>query len=406
MIDTTCMYVSSSFRPDTAAVATRSAGLVAALQQRFVRVIVLSAGPTRQVGGVRVAGLGLATPSNSLPVPLRLLQELSFAAWAGARLLLLIPPRSAMGRPVVVLSTPPLWLALAGAAAARLRGAAFAVDVRDRYPDVFFAMGLLRRNSRLGRLLLQAESWLYRQAVLTTTVTEAIAAGIAADHGGQPVALVRNGFDPELFQPDLALQPPGSSGQPLRLIMHGMFGRFFDRDAFEALLHGIQRRQLPVELVVVGHGPQMPALAAMACAQLVVEPPLPQAQVARRIAACHLGLALGIDNVSMRGTFPTKLFEAIGCGLPVLVFPRSEAGLELASRGMGWTFAGLQAEAAANVLEQLCRQPELWQQARQQVLDQRLSYVRSHQADRYAQLLAAALTPASTAPPAAPSPAR
>jgi len=73
---------------------------------------------------------------------------------------------------------------------------------------------------------------------------------------------------------------------------------------------------------------------------------------------------------------------------------------------MGWTFAGHQAEAAANVLEQLCRQPELWQQARQQVLDQRLSYVRSHQADRYAQLLAAALTPASTAPPAAPSPAR
>lgn len=44
------------------------------------------------------------------------------------------------------------------------------------------------------------------------------------------------------------------------------------------------------------------------------------------IASCHVGMALGIDNASMGDTFPTELFEAIGCGLPLLVFLPSGAG--------------------------------------------------------------------------------
>lgn len=399
-----CVYVCSSFRPDTAAVATRSAGLVTALQQQFAQVQVLTAGPNRTCDGVRVLGLGLATPNNSLPLPLRLLQELSFAAWAGLHLLWRIP-RPISGRVVVVLSTPPLWLALAAAAAARLRGAVIAVDVRDRYPDVFFAMGLVRPDSLVGRGLLAAEAWLYRQSALTTTVTQAIAHGIARDHGGQTVSLVRNGFDPQLFAPDPALLPPGR-GQPLRVVMHGMFGRFFDGEAFAALLHGIQQRQLPVILQVVGCGPQMPALRLLRCPQLELHDPLPQADVARCIARAHVGLAMGIDNASMRGTFPTKVFEAVGCGLPVLVFPRSEAGDELADRGMGWTFAAHEVAAAVDTLAQLVENPALWQKVRSQVLAQRLDYVRAQQAERYAQLLALTVNPKPTTSPAAPIPAR
>lgn len=403
LIQATCIYVSSSYRPDTAAVATRSAGLVAALQDQFSQVLVLTAGSSRRWEGVPVVGLGLATPDNSLALPLRLAQELGFAAWAAVRLLVLAP-RPRAGRLVVVLSTPPLWLALAAAAAARLRSAVVAVDVRDRYPDVFFAMGLLKPRSTAARLLLAAEAWLYRQAALTTTVTQAIAASIAHDHGGQAVRLVRNGFDPQLFAPDLRLAPPCRS-EPLRVVMHGMFGRFFDAEAFGALLLGIQQRKLPVLLHVVGCGPQMVALEQMRCPQLELSPPLPQAEVARFIARCHLGLAMGIDNASMRGTFPTKLFEAIGCGLPVLVFPQSEAGLELAARGMGWTFAAHEVSGAIETLAQLSQQPALWQQARVRVLAQRLEYVRSEQAERYAQLLAAAVRSAPAGSPAAPSPA-
>jgi len=403
LIQATCIYVSSSFRPDTAAVATRSAGLVDALQGQFAEVLVLTAGASRLWHGVPVMGLGVPTPNNSLALPLRLAQELGFAAWVALRLLALAP-RPLAGRLVVVLSTPPFWLALAAAAAAHLRGALVAVDVRDRYPDVFFAMGLIRPGSTAGRLLLAAEAWLYRHSAMTTTVTQAIADGIAHDHGGQLVSLVRNGFDSALFVPDPHLDPPSRS-EPLRVVMHGMFGRFFDSDAFAALLRGIQRRQLPVLLHVVGNGPQMGALEQMRCSQLTLSPPLPQAEVARFIARCHVGLAMGIDNASMRGTFPTKVFEAIGCGLPVLVFPQSEAGLELAARGMGWTFAAHEVSGAIETLAQLTQQPALWQQARERVLDQRLDYIRAEQAERYAQLLASAVCPVPAGTPTAPSPA-
>lgn len=390
----------SSYRPDTAAVATRSAGLVNALRVTFAQTLVLSSGRSRRFDGVRVKGLGLPTPSNTLPLFARLIQEVVFSIWAALWLFMLLP-WSGGGRPVVVVSTPPFWLALVVALAARLRGASLAVDVRDRYPDVFFALGLLPRHSASARLLLSAEAWLYRQAVLTTTVTQVIATGIAHDHCGQEVALVRNGFDPQLFAPDPTLIPPAAD-QPMRVIMHGMFGHFFDLEVFASLLDGIQQRRLPVTLLVVGSGPQLSAVKRLHCTQLKIHDPMPQDAIARLIATCHLGLALGVDNASMHGTFPTKLFESLGCGLPVLVFPRSEAGLELASRGMGWSFSATETTAAIDTLERLCCDPALWQQARQLVLAQRLDYVRGQQAQHFAQLLAGALDQSSTSTPTPP----
>lgn len=378
-----CLYVCSSYPPDGSAVATRSAALVRALQQSFLQVMVLSAGPGRCIEGVNVFGVGLGTPSNRLPLSMRLMHEWGFAILASLRLFWIARTTPLN---VVVLSSPPFWLALACAWMARTLHVPYAVDVRDRYPDVFLAMGLLRSDGWLLRLLLAAESQLYRHAVLTTSVTHAIVAAISREHG-HDVELVRNGFDPDLFQPDIDLKPPIADGQPLRLIMHGMFGRFFDQNVFSALVRGAEQRQLPMKFLVVGHGPQMSAIEGLVSPLLEICAPMPQSELAKFLRSSHLGVALGIDNASMRGTFPTKLFESIGCGLPVMVFPRSEAGLELATRGMGWTFAADQVEDALTLLQRMCLNPLLWQRSRLQVLKYRRNYIRTDQSLRYSELL-------------------
>jgi len=399
-----CIYISNYFWPEPQAVAVRSSQLVYALSANVGRTCVLSTGCQRLFGAVEVDGLNACLIDNRLPLGIRLVGELKLSLLFAMKLALLLF-RYRQHSCVVVVSTPPLWIAMMCGAVAKVMGAPLAVDVRDRYPEVLFSTGVLRSESWIGLLLLKLEKQLYRSAFLVTTVTSTLARAIERDHGIKHVKVIRNGYDPQLFLPDLSLTAP--TPQQYTIITFGLFGRFFDDHTYAQILARCRLRGIAARFIVVGYGSKFKRLEALAASEpaLQVHSAVSQQELAARVATCQLMLSLHVESSSMLGAFPVKVFEAIGCGLPSLVIPRSEAGQELQSRKMGWTYAAAELDRIVDRIEMLLIRPELWHEARQQTLAYRGEYERATQARRFASELVLGLSQGASRPPAGSTPA-
>lgn len=384
-------FLAGAYAPEALAVSIRSRSLVTALKSVGVRVEVITSGRDRCIDGVKIWGVS-RRDSVDQSLLLRLVEELYFSVRLGLKLVARLracPDKN----PVVIVSSPPFWLAVVGAWIASFRCLRFGVDVRDRYPEVLFTTGILKRTNLVALLLLRAESLLYKTSLVVTAATSSIAVDLERECQHGSFSVVRNGFDPEVFQPDLTLAPPSPQG--IRVVMHGLFGRFFDLNFFRQFLDLSRASRLPIELTIIGYGPQFDAIKRIEYSALRVFESMPQRRLAQHVAASHVLLSCHTDNRSMRGAFPVKVFEAIGAGLPSIVVPKSEAGLELAERGMGWAYDSDQAEEVVRQLGRLSQSPSLWLGARESVLNWRSDYFRSVQAQKFAELWSLALSRSS-----------
>lgn len=399
-----CIYLCNYFWPDPFAVAVRSAAFVRALSDHCDQTMVLTSGQQRVYGSVPVVAVRARCTDNRLPLLVRLFGEIRLSLLLAMKLLgLLMQHRQ--DRCVVVVSTPPLWIALLCGSVARLMGAPLAVDVRDRYPEVLFSTGVLRSDGWIGRLLLTFEQQLYHHAFLVTTVTRALAQAIGREHGIASVKVIRNGYDPHLFVPNLSLTAP--TPQHYTIITFGLFGRFFDDYTYAQILAHCRLRGVAARFMVVGYGSKFKRLQALADTEpaLQVHGAISQSDLAARIATCHLMLSLHVESSSMLGAFPVKVFEAIGCGLPSLVIPRSEAGQELQANTMGWTYCAHELDQIVERIASLSANPELWLEARQQTLAHRADYERTTQAQHYASQLVSGMSQCASRLPAGSTPA-
>ena len=102
---------------------------------------------------------------------------------------------------VVIVSSPPFFTVPAGWAFARLRRAPLVFEVRDLWPAVFAASGVMEEGFAY-RMLERLEKFFYRAARRIVVVTNGFRADLVA-RGVPPekIAVVLNGADPVLYSP-------------------------------------------------------------------------------------------------------------------------------------------------------------------------------------------------------------
>lgn len=103
---------------------------------------------------------------------------------------------------VVVATSPPILVALAGFLIARLRGAPFVFEVRDLWPESIVAVGALPEGHRAVAAMRSLEEFLYREADRIVVVTESFRERLR-DRGVPEgkISVVTNGVDLERFSP-------------------------------------------------------------------------------------------------------------------------------------------------------------------------------------------------------------
>lgn len=234
---------------------------------------------------------------------------------------------------IVLGTSPQFFTACAAWAAAAIRRAPFVFELRDLWPASIRAVGALR-NQRILAALERIELFLYRRAALVVCVTEAFRADLTA-RGIDPhrLTVVTNGVDLSRFRPmprDEALAASlGLTGK----FVAGYIGTHGLAHGLETLLDAAeilkQRGADDIRIVLLGDGARKPAIKAAAqqrgITSVIFLDTVPKSEVP------HYWGLLDATIIHLRrdpvfcAVIPSKLFEAMAMGIPVILGVEGEA---------------------------------------------------------------------------------
>ena len=265
---------------------------------------------------------------------------------------------------VVVATTPQFFAALAGDRLARRWRVPFVLEVRDLWPASISAVGAMRDGALL-RALERLELWLYGRASAVVVVTEAFRADLVARGVARSkIHVIPNGADLDWCRPgvvDAALQRE-----------HALLGKFvIGYIGTLGMAHGLDRvldaaelaRDTPqVVFLIAGAGAERARLEARLSRQpasnVRLLPRQPKERVSALWGACDVGLITLSDRPLFSGVVPSKLFEAMGHGVPVVMsVPEGEATALVRREGCGVVVPVADARALAEVVRELARSP-------------------------------------------------
>ncbi len=278
------------------------------------------------------------------------------------------PASLAVPRPDIVIATSPqFFTACAGYLASRLRGVPFVFELRDLWPDSIRAVGALRQEPLLAGLE-QLELFLYRKAAMIVAVTNSFKHRLA-DRGIDPakIHVVTNGADLRLFRPrsrDTQLVRQLSLGGKF---VAGYVGTHGLAHGLETLLEAARllrdEGRDDIHLLFLGNGARKAALHArareMALSNVTFLDTVPRSEVVRYwslldASVIHLRKADLFSTV-----IPSKLFESMAMGIPVLHGVRGESADIVEREGAGLTFEPENACQLRDRLVELSRDRQL-----------------------------------------------
>jgi glycosyltransferase involved in cell wall biosynthesis len=240
---------------------------------------------------------------------------------------------------VAVGSSPTFFAAIAAAVAGIQYKIPFVMEVRDLWPAIFVDLGVLR-NQMLIKILERLELTLYRKATRIVTVTKAfrhnlLERGIPAEK----VHTIPNGADVDFWKPD------GTSGDLGReLGLEGCFvvlyiGAHGISHALARILDAaVQLKNQPdIRFVFVGEGAEKAELLREAgelrLGNVLFHDPMDKDGVRMFYSLADVCL-VPLRNIPLFDSFiPSKMFEIMAMGKPIVASLRGEAAAILEQSG-------------------------------------------------------------------------
>lgn len=277
---------------------------------------------------------------------------------------------------LVFATTTPLTAGIPGILARWLRGKPFVFEVRDLWPELPKAMGVIKNPAVLWAMgVLEWAS--YRSAHRVIGLSPGIVEGIRA-RGVPPerIAMIPNGCDLDIFSADgEPWRPEGIADSDLMAIFAGTHGMANGLDAVLDAAAVLKRRDRnDIKLLLIGNGKLKAQLQARATREdlsnVVFHDPVTKARLAGLMQATDIGMQI-LANVPAfyYGTSPNKFFDYIAAGLPVLNNYPGWLSDMIEAENCGYAVPPADPEAFADALEQAAgereRLKEMGQNARQ-----------------------------------------
>ena len=284
----------------------------------------------------------------------RLQNNMGFAlsSWAASR---------RAGRADVVLTTsPPVLASLAGYAIARSKKAKFVYDVRDVWPDVAVEMGSFSADSAYYRFFKAITDFMLRHADAVTTVSPGklrkLRQKLPESEWGK-LWLVENGLDEAFLQqredPDAAERYGlrerrtcvyiGNIGLAQGLEHFVRLAETADPKTYQFILFGDGAERARLEALAREKGLEHVRFAGAVGSDTVLA-------VLRRAFMTYIPLV----SSDLRDSIPTKTYEAMGAGCPILMAAEGDAPALLAETGFGMSLSPDEIDRLPEVFRQFC----------------------------------------------------
>lgn len=323
-------------------------------------------------------------------VILRLLNNLSFGFTS------LFTALKAGKADIVIVTSPPPLSTPFGGFIARCKHAKLIYDVRDIWPDVALEMGSFTENSFFCKVFRAIAKHMYKKADYVTTVSSGKVRKIqnyvrtipgrkSGPEHVDKVKLVANGFDETILQDpiDCELIKRYELDRLFTCIYIGNIGLAQGLD----VLLNVARKTIhkEVQFLLFGTGAEKDMLEENAKDLDNVKfcGVLPHEKVRSLLSAAKISF-IPLKNANMKDSIPTKIYEALGNGCPVLLMAEGDSCDIVRVSGLGKTVSPNHPEQLVEVFDSIIENYGEFEGKRKKAMDLMIEeYSRQKIADRF-----------------------
>jgi len=265
----------------------------------------------------------MIVPSNRSSLLPRLISYLSFCLSS-----LLVGVLRIDQPDIIITESPPLFLAITGWLLAKIKGARFIMNVSDLWPDSAKHIGMLEEGSLTYRIMRGMAHFAYRRAWLVTGQSREIIEAITLQVPEAKTYHLSNGVDPEKFSPQLRnaeIRKRYLQDGELGWVYAGLHGLFQGLE--QILFLAEHMRDQKVRFLFFGDGPEKDRLIKTSLERRLEKvdfyPALPHREMPAILAS--MDVAVIPLKSKIVGAVPSKIYEAMASGIPILLLAEGEA---------------------------------------------------------------------------------
>ncbi|MDQ2921294.1 MAG: glycosyltransferase family 4 protein [Acidobacteriota bacterium] len=367
------IILSQYYPPEVGAPQARLSELAAAFVRRGHQVTVLTAMPSYPVGKIHDGYGGLYSkesregvnvirtfiyPTQSAKLFFRLMNYFSFVISSSVLGAVLLE------RPdYLLVESPPLFLGIAGLGLSWLKRTRLIFNVSDLWPESAVELGLIHKDTFVYRISAKLEALCYRQALLVTGQSKSSLANIKERFPDCPTFHLSNGVDTTRFKPehrtDTARSILSSNGSCVALYA-GLHGLAQGLDQVLAAAR-IMAEESEVKFVLIGDGPEKKRLVKEAREKSITNVAFLEVSAAKDIPSllASADVALVTLKTYISGAVPSKLYEAMASGLPVVLVAEGEAAEIVRQHDAGITVTPGDVHGLIKAMKALINDPPL-----------------------------------------------
>lgn len=228
----------------------------------------------------------------------------------------------------LIVESPPLTLGLVGIWLAKFAKCKLIANISDIWPLSAKELGAISEG-RLYRILERLEHKIYRSAHLCMGQSQEIVDHIAS-HGGKNVYLFRNGVDPTRFQ----IARNDAITYPVKIIYAGLLG--FAQGVAD-ICKSINFADIGAEFHIYGAGGEQEEIE-----QYLQQNPnrgifyhgvVSRQELPQKLQEAHLTLVPLVKNIY--GAVPSKIYESMAAGLPIMFIGEGEGAKIVENNAIG-----------------------------------------------------------------------
>jgi glycosyltransferase involved in cell wall biosynthesis len=320
-------YIHQYFKTPSSEGGTRSYELARRLVAHGYAVTMITSAPAASHAGIRrtnesgIDVVWIPVPySNAMGYGRRLRSFVEYAVYATV-VAIRVPAD------VVYASSTPLTVAIPGVITSLARRAPMVFEVRDLWPEVPIALGIL--HGPIAPRLARGLQWFaYRGSAWIVALSPQMATGVEArGYEASRISVIPNGCDTELFQAvndETAPYPSEVNDRPGPKVLYpGAFGAVNDVGWLAGVAAALGEVDPKVTVIAVGSGPEKQrvvdrgARSGVLGRNFFVLDPIRKADMPSALAQSDIVLSLVADVPELEANSANKVFDALAAGRPV-----------------------------------------------------------------------------------------
>lgn len=233
---------------------------------------------------------------------------------------------------IIFTESPPLFLGISGYLLSRIKHAKWIFNIADLWPSSAVELGVIHQGSIPHRISQSLEAYFYRHAWLVTGQSKTILKDITSRYKETKTYYLSNGVQLDRYPIRANIS---RADKDLCVMYAGLHGLAQGLDQIVSAAKLLEDR--PFRFVFVGDGPCKKALIEQSTAlnlrNVEFWDPVLRDEVPLTLAKADV-LIVPL-KIQLTGAVPSKLYEAMAAGKPVILIAESEAAEIVSESGCG-----------------------------------------------------------------------